>query len=145
MDQRAPVSLMATASTGLGLTAGIVEMGDNRHRVRSEVDESSTALVGMMACREVVGSYFCRLALSAFESDETRKFFAGARLPLVKIAIEVNRDSERSVGVPWDAVVDLRTMGRRDSGLRFLGETRRIRDVREHRAGVGPILSPGLD
>ena len=65
------VSFMVSASHGLGLTNGFVELGDLSKRVRVEVDQSSSALVGMISFREVKDQFFCRLELSAFELDET--------------------------------------------------------------------------
>ncbi len=67
------VSLQVTAATGLGMTRGIVEIGDDTRGVRLEVDTDSAALIGLMTFRRVADSYFCRLALSALELDESRK------------------------------------------------------------------------
>lgn len=73
IDQGAPVSLLVTASTALGVTGGVVRLGDARRALRVEVDKSAAALVGLMTYRDVAGSLFCRLAFSALEVDETRK------------------------------------------------------------------------
>jgi hypothetical protein len=38
-----------------------------------EVDKSAAALIGLVRCRELSGSYFCRLSFSAGEMDKTRR------------------------------------------------------------------------
>ncbi|MDE2292679.1 MAG: glycoside hydrolase family 57, partial [Elusimicrobia bacterium] len=73
VDHGAPVSFLVSARTALGMTDGRVELGDARRRVVVESDQASAALVGMISYRETNGSYFCRLALSAGELDETRR------------------------------------------------------------------------
>ncbi len=81
VDQGAPVSLQVTASTGIGVTGGVVELGDANHALRIEVDKTAAALVGLVAYREVAGSFFCRLSLSVLEVDETRREDAVPMLP----------------------------------------------------------------
>jgi hypothetical protein len=49
----------------------VVEIGDALHAVRVEVDKACSALIGLMTYREVRDTFFCRLAFSAFEMDET--------------------------------------------------------------------------
>lgn len=73
VDHGAPVSFLVSARTALGMTDGRVELGDARRRVLVESDQASAALVGMISYRETKDSYFCRLALSAGEMDETRR------------------------------------------------------------------------
>lgn len=68
-----PVSSLVSASGGIGITEGLVEIGDASRGLRIEVDKTSAALIGFLTYREVGGSYFCRLALSAAEVDETRR------------------------------------------------------------------------
>ncbi len=75
-----PVSFLVSASQGLGLTDGIVELGDAFTRIRVEVDKTVSALVGMMSFREVGDQFFCRLELSALELDETVCAGAHSRL-----------------------------------------------------------------
>ena len=55
------------------MTDGSVEFGDGSAKLRLEVDQEQAALVGMVIYREVDDSFFCRLALSAQEVDETRR------------------------------------------------------------------------
>jgi len=62
-----------SASHALGITDGVVELGDRARTLRIEVDKASAALVGMVRYEQVRDSYFCRLSFSAAEVDETRK------------------------------------------------------------------------
>ncbi len=89
VDHGLPVSLMVTASTCLGMTGGVFEFGDADRTVRIEVDRSSAALVGMVTYREIGDSFFCRLALSVFENDETSRRAEDARLPRVGFSVEI--------------------------------------------------------
>lgn len=67
------VSLLVSATNGIGLTNGIIEMGDAQKILVTEVDMSATSPIGLIACKNVGNSYFCRLALSLLEVDETCK------------------------------------------------------------------------
>jgi len=89
VDHGAPVSLMVTASTCVGLTEGVFEFGDADRAVRVTVERLAAAVVGMVTYREVGDSFFCRVTLSAFESDETRKPAPGLKLPPVGMYVEI--------------------------------------------------------
>jgi len=67
------VSFLVSASHAVGITDGVVELGDRTRTLRIEVDKASAALVGMVTYQAVRDSYFCRLSFSAAEVDETRK------------------------------------------------------------------------
>lgn len=73
VDHGTAVSFLVSARCGLGITSGWVEMGDARKSVRVEIDKTSAALIGLMSYREIGESYYCRLAFSAGEMDETRR------------------------------------------------------------------------
>ena len=73
VDHTAPVSFGVSARHAVGMTDGSVEFGDGSAKLRLEVDQEQAALVGMVIYREVDDSFFCRLALSAQEVDETRR------------------------------------------------------------------------
>lgn len=73
VDHGTPVSFLVSSSQGLGMTEGWAELGDNRCRIRIEVDRQTAPLMGLLQHRRVGGSLFCQLALSALELDETRK------------------------------------------------------------------------
>ncbi len=68
-----PVSFLVSARGGVGLTEGWVEFGDDKRALRVEVDQACAALIGLIAYRETSGTYFCRLALSGGELDDTRR------------------------------------------------------------------------
>jgi Glycosyl hydrolase family 57 len=78
IDHGAPVSFLVSSSHGLGMTEGWVEIGDDRSRVRIEVDRSTAPLLGLLTHRpskrsDGAASLFCQLQLSAMELDDTRK------------------------------------------------------------------------
>ncbi|MEW6380728.1 MAG: glycoside hydrolase family 57 [bacterium] len=72
-DHGKSVSFLVSASQGLGLTAGAVELGDRRQSLRVEVDKAAAALIGLITYRPVGATFFYRLSLSAREIDETRR------------------------------------------------------------------------
>jgi len=89
VDHGTPVSLLVTAATCVGMTESVFEFGDARRTVRVRVDRTTAAVVGMVTYREVGDSFFCRLALSLLENDETRKPAEGLALPPVGVYIEI--------------------------------------------------------
>ncbi len=72
IDHGAPISFLVSAGSGLGLTEGWVDIGDNSRRLRLDVDMATAALLGMVTHKPVGSSLFCRITLSALEMDETR-------------------------------------------------------------------------
>jgi hypothetical protein len=78
IDHGAPVSFLVSSSHGLGMTEGWAEIGDDRTRLRIEVDRCTAPLLGMLTHRPARRSdgsagLFCQLQLSALELDDTRK------------------------------------------------------------------------
>lgn len=73
VDHGAPVSFLVSASHGLGLTEGWAEIGDDRTRLRVEIDRETAPLLGLLTHRRIGGSLFCQLVLSALELDDTSK------------------------------------------------------------------------
>ena len=78
IDHGAPVSFLVSSSHGLGMTEGWAEIGDDRTRLRIEVDRATAPLLGMLTHRPAKRagnspSLFCQLQLSALELDDTRK------------------------------------------------------------------------
>lgn len=71
VDHGAPVSFLVSASTAVGATDGRIELGDAARRIAVEFDPATAALVGMVTHRPVDDSFFCRVALSLRELDET--------------------------------------------------------------------------
>ncbi|MBS0275767.1 MAG: glycoside hydrolase family 57 [Proteobacteria bacterium] len=82
VDHGAAVSFLVSSSYGIGMTEGWAELGDEKNRVRIEIDRSTAPLLGLLTHRRAAGSVFCQLQLSALELDETRKpnaYAAGRR------------------------------------------------------------------
>jgi hypothetical protein len=78
IDHGAPVSFLVSSSHGFGMTEGWAEIGDDRTRLRIEVDRCTAPLLGMLTHRPARRSdgspgLFCQLQLSAMELDDTRK------------------------------------------------------------------------
>jgi hypothetical protein len=78
IDHGAPVSFLVSSSHGLGMTEGWAEIGDDKTRLRIEVDRCTAPLLGMLTHRPAKRSdgsagLFCQLQLSAMELDDTRK------------------------------------------------------------------------
>ena len=78
IDHGAPVSFLVSSSHGLGMTDGWAEIGDEKTRLRIEVDRHTAPLMGLLThrpARRANGStsLFCQLRLSALELDDTRK------------------------------------------------------------------------
>jgi hypothetical protein len=73
VDHGKPVSFLVSASTGLGMTEGLIELGDAQRKVRVSVDQETAPLVGLMEYERSGDSFFARLSLSALELDDTRK------------------------------------------------------------------------
>jgi hypothetical protein len=73
VDHGAAVSFLVSSSFGIGMTEGWAELGDGKSRVRIEIDRATAPLLGLLTHRQIGGSLFCQLQLSALELDETRK------------------------------------------------------------------------
>jgi len=73
VEHGAAVSFLVSASHALGVTEGIVELGDAQRVLRVEVDKTVSALVGLINYQPIRDTYFCRLTFSASEVDETRR------------------------------------------------------------------------
>lgn len=73
VDHGAPVSRLVSATTGLGLTDGILEMGDARHCIRLCMARTDAAGLGLITSKTVGDSFFVRAAVTLGESDETSR------------------------------------------------------------------------
>jgi hypothetical protein len=80
-DHGAAVSFLVSSSHGIGMTEGWAELGDEKSRVRIEIDRATAPLLGLLTHKRASGSVFCQLQLSALELDETRKPHAYASGP----------------------------------------------------------------
>jgi hypothetical protein len=89
VEHGAHATFLVSASQGLGMTSGRVDLGDGRRGVRVEVDKQAAAAIGLITYREIAGSFFCRLALSVREMDETCRPHAGPPSPFcVKLCLK---------------------------------------------------------
>jgi hypothetical protein len=73
VEHGAPVSFLVSASYGIGMTEGVLEVGDEDRRIRVSVDREIAPLLGLVTHRRSGDSLFCQVMLSALELDETRK------------------------------------------------------------------------
>jgi len=71
-DHGKPVSSRVTASHGLGLTEGLIYIGDRNKKIRVELDSKINA-IGLINYSKVDDKYFFRLSFSANEMDDTSK------------------------------------------------------------------------
>ena len=71
INHLAPVSSLVSASHGLGVTGGVVELADSCHQVKIELDKTASALTGHILYAPVDERYFFRLVFSAMEMDDT--------------------------------------------------------------------------
>lgn len=74
VDHGRAVSFLVSANHAIGVTGGLVELGDARHCLRIEVDKAQAALVGIISYQRVRDRYFYRLTFSAREVDDTSRF-----------------------------------------------------------------------
>lgn len=74
VDHGKPVSRLVSASTALGMTGGVIYLGDSTHVVGIEMKRNDCAGLGMISCAQVRDSFFVRAYLSVEELDETRRF-----------------------------------------------------------------------
>ena len=86
-----PVSFMVSASCALGMTKGIVYIGDKEKQLCIQVNKSDAALVGMITHQNIDGKFFTRLALSYREFDDTAKLVNLDRLHTFKVKIHAER------------------------------------------------------
>jgi len=68
-----PASFLVSAKNALGLTEGILEVGDEHKFIRVTVDSRLSALVGLIAFVPLKDSSFYRVSFSAREMDETSR------------------------------------------------------------------------
>jgi hypothetical protein len=73
VDHGKPISFLVSASTGLGMSEGIIEIGDDTRAFRVEVDRTVAPLIGLMNHERHGDTLFSRLMLTALELDDTRK------------------------------------------------------------------------
>jgi Glycosyl hydrolase family 57 len=72
-DHGAAVSALVTCRQGLGVTEGVVLLGDAERAIRVEIDHTSALPLGLVTWIPGVERWFLRLCFSLTESDETRR------------------------------------------------------------------------
>jgi hypothetical protein len=72
-DHGRAVSGLVSCGQGLGITEGVVLLGDAERHLRVEVDTALAAPLGLIAYRPAGDSFFLRLTLSLVEHDDTRR------------------------------------------------------------------------
>ncbi len=101
-----PISSLVSATSGIGITEGWVEIRDATRGLRVEVDKTSAAMIGFLTYRELGDSYFCRLALSAAEVDETRRQPLPPFRREIRCAISLTRASKQEFRKPAGVTSD---------------------------------------
>jgi len=76
---RAP-SFLVSGRAATGMTEGRLIIGDDRHRVLLECPRDVAAMPALVTCKSVDDTFFCRVAFSAREVDDTAK--QGPYLPI---------------------------------------------------------------
>ncbi len=66
-----PASFLVSANAGLGVTEGLVILGDQCRQINITIDKQQCAALGMISFRKVSPNYFCRHVFSILEMDET--------------------------------------------------------------------------
>ncbi|HLW95893.1 MAG TPA: hypothetical protein VKS25_10990 [Solirubrobacteraceae bacterium] len=72
-DHGSSVSALVSARIGLGVTEGLLLIGDAEHHVRVEIDQNLARPLGLVNFHPTGQSYFLRAAFSLTESDDTRR------------------------------------------------------------------------
>jgi hypothetical protein len=72
-DHGAPVSFLVSASTAVGMTEGVIELGDDALLLRVTVDRSVSAAVGSVAHHLIGRDRFFQCCASLREMDETTR------------------------------------------------------------------------
>jgi Glycosyl hydrolase family 57 len=72
-DHGAAVSALVSCRQGLGLTEGVLLLGDATRAIRVEVDQNLARPLGLLAWRPGTERWFLRLCFALTESDDTRR------------------------------------------------------------------------
>ena len=93
VDHGRAVSLSVSAGQGIGITNGVVKIGDSKKLLRVEVNKAGAAAIGLITYKPVGDIYFYRLAFSLGEMDETRRPFSwnnGQAAPSIEISLSMD-------------------------------------------------------
>jgi hypothetical protein len=90
-DHAAAVSFQVSATTGIGATDGLVRIFDGRRGFAIEIERTVAPLMVMAHNTNTAQGPFCRIMLSAMETDDTRKPEPGPAPPLhVRYALSLD-------------------------------------------------------
>jgi hypothetical protein len=90
-DHSEAVSFQVSATTGLGATDGHVRIFDGRRGFSIFIDRQISPLMVMAHHTPTAQGPFCRIVLSAMETDDTRKPGPGPNAPLhIRYAVELD-------------------------------------------------------
>lgn len=81
------VSFLVSSRQAIGMTQGIIEIGDPTRRLILRCNKTDSACIGLVSHHRVQDSHFTRVAFSAREVDDTSK---PAPLDSVRIRLEIN-------------------------------------------------------
>ena len=81
VDLGRAVSFLTSAQCGLGMTKGVLQIGDDSKSIEIETDKARAATIGLVTCQTVGDSYFCRMGLSAREMDDTSRLGSILNMP----------------------------------------------------------------
>ncbi len=73
VDHGRAISFLVSASGGIGVTGGLLRIGDGERHLRIDVDKTASAAIGLVTCHRVGETYFGRVSFSLSEMDDTAK------------------------------------------------------------------------
>lgn len=82
-----PASFLVSANAALGVSEGLVILGDQYRQINIKIDKQKCAALGMISFRKVSPNYFCRHVFSILEMDETSNREGSACLKKTGISI----------------------------------------------------------
>jgi hypothetical protein len=88
-----PASFLVSANAGLGVTEGVVILGDKYRQLNITIDKKQSAAIGMVSFRKVFPNYFFRHVFSILEMDETSRKKGLAGLGRSEVAITLKAQS----------------------------------------------------
>jgi len=74
IDQGRPVSRLVSASTALGMTGGVLYLGDKDQAIGIQMERTDCAGLGLITSAPVRNSFFVRACITVEELDETRRY-----------------------------------------------------------------------
>jgi hypothetical protein len=103
VNHGSPASFLVSANAGLGVTEGIVIIGDREKQINITIDKKQCAAIGMVSFRKVLPNYFFRHVFSILEMDETssRNGLVGLGRKEVVISIKAEKKNDSNFSTPF--------------------------------------------